>query len=176
VDAAGKVISQAPVANDEAALRTLVVWAHEHQAVVVVVVDQPGGAAAVLLRLCWQAEVQLGYVHGLAVARARDFYARESKTDPKAVFIEDARPPTSVGRFCPVRVWPLLGSSKLLVKTDPGTRGVGGSGRVGPNLLWSQTRIRRIRGRPSSSRKTDRSEDVLRGSITLSTRERTCLS
>jgi hypothetical protein len=56
VDAAGKVISQAPVANDEAALRTLVVWAHEHQAVVVVVVDQPGGAAAVLLRLCWQAE------------------------------------------------------------------------------------------------------------------------
>src|SRR5207253_2984441 len=27
--------------------------------------------------------VQIGYLHGLAMARARDFYAGESKTDPK---------------------------------------------------------------------------------------------
>jgi transposase len=85
VDAVGKVIYQTPVANDEAALRKLVVWAHEHQAKLVV--DQPGGAAALLLRLCWQSEVQIGYLHGLAMARARDFYAGESKTDPKDAFV-----------------------------------------------------------------------------------------
>jgi transposase len=85
VDATGKVIYQTPAANDEAALRKLVVWAREHQAVVVV--DQPGGVAALLLRLCWQSEVQIGYLHGLAMARARDFYAGESKTDPKDAFV-----------------------------------------------------------------------------------------
>jgi transposase len=85
VDAAGKMIYQAPVTNDEVALRKLVVWAHEHQAMLVV--DQPGGAAALLLRLCWQSEVQIGYLHGLAMARAREFYAGESKTDPKDAFV-----------------------------------------------------------------------------------------
>ena len=85
VDAAGKVIYQTAVANDEVALRKLVVWAHEHQAVLVV--DQPGGAAALLLRLCWQSEVRIGYLHGLAMARAREFYAGESKTDPKDAFV-----------------------------------------------------------------------------------------
>jgi transposase len=85
VDATGKVIYQTPVANDEAALRKLVVWAHEHQSMLVV--DQPGGAAALLLRLCWQSEVRIGYLHGLAMARARDFYAGESKTDPKDAFV-----------------------------------------------------------------------------------------
>src|SRR5579884_2664653 len=53
VDATGKVIHQLAVANDEAALRQLVHWAKAHRASVVV--DQPGGAAALLLRLCWQA-------------------------------------------------------------------------------------------------------------------------
>jgi transposase len=85
VDAVGKVIYQTAVANDEAALRKLVVWAHEHQARLVV--DQPGGAAALLLRLCWQLEVRIGYLHGLAMARAREFYAGESKTDPKDAFV-----------------------------------------------------------------------------------------
>jgi transposase len=85
MDAVGQVIYQAAVANDEVALRKLVTWASEHQALLVV--DQPGGAAALLLRLCWQSEVQIGYLHGLAMARARDFYAGESKTDPKDAFV-----------------------------------------------------------------------------------------
>jgi transposase len=85
VDAAGRVIYQTSVVNDEVALDKLVVWAREHQAVVVV--DQPGGAAALLLRLCWQSEVRIGYLHGLAMARARDFYAGQSKTDPKDAFV-----------------------------------------------------------------------------------------
>lgn len=85
VDAVGKVIYQTAVSNDEVVLRKLVVWAREHQALVVV--DQPGGAAALLLRLCWQFEVRIGYLHGLAMARAREFYAGESKTDPKDAFV-----------------------------------------------------------------------------------------
>jgi transposase len=60
-------------------------WAREHQASLVV--DQPSGAAALLLRLCWQFEVPIGYLHGLAMARAREFYAGESKTDPKDAFV-----------------------------------------------------------------------------------------
>ena len=85
VDAAGKPIYQTPVANDEPALRKLVDWAAEHQASVVV--DQPGGAAGLLLKLCWQADVRIGYLHGLAMARAREFYAGESKIDPKDAFV-----------------------------------------------------------------------------------------
>jgi hypothetical protein len=85
VDAAGQVIYQTAVTNDEVTLRKLVVWAHEQQATVVV--DQPGGAAALVLRLCWQSEVRIGYLHGLAMARARDFYAGQSKTNPKDAFV-----------------------------------------------------------------------------------------
>jgi transposase len=85
VDAAGTVIHQTAVANDEAVLQKLVDWAKAHQATVVV--DQPGGAAALLLRVCWQAEIRIGYLHGLAMARARDFCAGESKTDPKDAFV-----------------------------------------------------------------------------------------
>jgi hypothetical protein len=85
VDAAGKPIYQTGVPNDEAALRKLMNWAKEHQATMVV--DQPGGVAALLLKLCWQSEVRIGYLHGLAMARAREFYAGESKTDPKDAFV-----------------------------------------------------------------------------------------
>ena len=97
VDAAGKPIYQTSVVNDEVALRRLVDWAKERQASVVV--DQPGGAAALLLKLCWQSEVRIGYLHGLAMARARDFYAGESKTDPKDAFVL-----TDVARAHPTRV------------------------------------------------------------------------
>jgi hypothetical protein len=81
VDASGKPIYQSGVPNDEAALHKLVDWAREHAATVVV--DQPGGTAALLLKLCWQNEVRVGYLHGLAMARAREFYGGESKTDAK---------------------------------------------------------------------------------------------
>jgi transposase len=85
VDTAGTAIYRTAVANDEAALHTLVSWAQEQAATVVV--DQPGGAAALLLQLCWGADVPIGYLHGLAMARARDFYAGEGKTDPKDAFV-----------------------------------------------------------------------------------------
>ena len=59
IDGTGKPIYRTGITNDEAALRQLVDWAKEHQASVVV--DQPGGAAGLLLKLCWQADVRLGY-------------------------------------------------------------------------------------------------------------------
>jgi len=111
VDAAGKPIYQTSVVNDEVALRKLVDWAKERQASVVV--DQPGGAAALLLKLCWQSEVRIGYLHGLAMARARDFYAGESKTDPKDAFVL-----ADVARAHPTRVVWLEPSSEALAHLE----------------------------------------------------------
>jgi transposase len=85
VDAAGETVHRRAVDNDEVGLGDLIRWAVEHGAALVV--DQPGGAAALLLRLCWDAGVVVGYLHGTAMARARDFYAGEGKTDPKDAFV-----------------------------------------------------------------------------------------
>lgn len=81
----GAVIHQTSVSNAEAGLEQLVGWAREHQAAVIV--DQANGPAALLLGLCWQAAVRIGYLHGQAMARARGFYAGQSKTDPKDAFV-----------------------------------------------------------------------------------------
>jgi transposase len=85
VDDQGHTVYSKAVANEESALRLLVLWARAHRAVVIV--DQPGGTAALLLKLCWDATIEIGYVPGLAMARARDFYAGDSKTDPKDAFV-----------------------------------------------------------------------------------------
>ena len=79
VDAAGKPIYQTSVTNDEMALRKLVDWAKERQAIMVV--DQPGGAAALLLKLCWQWNVRIGYLHG---RRTRSDAAAASSGSPGA--------------------------------------------------------------------------------------------
>jgi hypothetical protein len=81
----GETVHRRAVANDEEGLGDLVAWAVEHEAALVV--DRPGGTAALLLRLCWSAGVAVGYLHGTAMARARDFYAGEGKTDPKDAFV-----------------------------------------------------------------------------------------
>jgi Transposase len=60
---AGKTIYQTGVPNNEVVVSKLVEWARNHQATVV---DQPGGAAALLLKLCWQSDV------GMLFARAGD--------------------------------------------------------------------------------------------------------
>jgi len=111
VDAAAKRIYQTSVANDELALRKLVDWAKERQASVVV--DQAGGTAALLLKLAWQADVRIGYLHGLAMARARDFYAGASKTDPKDAFVL-----ADVARAHPTRVVWLEPSSEALAHLE----------------------------------------------------------
>ncbi len=111
VDATGKRIYQTGVANDERALGKLVEWAKDH--VATLVVDQPGGAAAVLLKLCWQSDVRIGYLHGLAMARAREFYAGESKSDPKDAFVL-----ADVARAHPTRVVWLEPSSDALAHLE----------------------------------------------------------
>ena len=99
VDVDGETVHRRAVENDEADLGRLVAWAAEHDAALVV--DQPGGTAALLLKLCWVAGVAVGYLHGTAMARARDFYAGEGKTDPK-----DALVLADVGRAHPRRlIW-----------------------------------------------------------------------
>src|SRR6476620_8314871 len=60
VDEDGEVVSRRAVENDEAGLGDLVRWAVERE-------------AALLLGLCWGAGVAVGYLHGTAMARARDF-------------------------------------------------------------------------------------------------------
>src|SRR5437763_14151483 len=85
VDDQGHTIYSKPVANEESALRLLVLWARAHRAVVIV--DQPGGTAALLLKLCWDAKIEIAYVPGLAMARARDFYAGDSTSDPNDAFV-----------------------------------------------------------------------------------------
>jgi hypothetical protein len=97
IDRDGRTVYSKPVGNDESALRLLVLWAPAHQAAVAV--DQPGGTAALLLKLCWDATIEIGYVPGLAMARARDFYAGDSKIDLKDTFVL-----ADLGRAHPNRV------------------------------------------------------------------------
>lgn len=97
VDETGETIHQRAVDNDEASLRDLIGWASEHEAALVV--DQPGGTAALLLQHCWNSGVAVGYLHGTAMARARDFYPGEGKTDPKDAYVL-----ADVGRAHPRRV------------------------------------------------------------------------
>jgi transposase len=66
-----------------------------------------------LLKLCWAADVRIGYLHGLAMARAREFYAGESKTDPKDAFVL-----ADVARAHPGRVVWLEPSSDALAQLE----------------------------------------------------------
>lgn len=85
LDAAGVKVRAHELANTQAAIDELVSFAAEHRATIVV--DQPTGGAALLIQACWDAGVSIGYLHGLAMARARDFYEGEAKTDPKDAFV-----------------------------------------------------------------------------------------
>ena len=65
VDRDGQTVYSKPVVNEESALRLLVLWARAHQAAVIV--DQPGGTAALLLKLCLDATTDIGDVSGLVL-------------------------------------------------------------------------------------------------------------
>jgi transposase len=58
-------------------------------------------------------DVRIGYMHGLAMARARDFYAGTSKTDPKDAFVL-----ADVARAHPSRVVWLEPSSEALAHLE----------------------------------------------------------
>ena len=71
--------------NRQREIDALVSWAVQRDAQIVL--DQPNGGAAALIQACWDEGVAVGYLHGLAMARARDFYEGEAKTDPKDAFV-----------------------------------------------------------------------------------------
>lgn len=85
LDSDGAKVRAHLLPNDQGAIDELVAWAKANSAAVVV--DQPTGGAGLLIAACWEAGVPVGYLHGLAMARARDFYAGEAKTDPKDAFV-----------------------------------------------------------------------------------------
>jgi transposase len=85
IDTSGAILRQWRIGNDEPSLQRAVKWAKQRNAVIIV--DQLGGLATLLLRLCWDLEVPTAYLHGTAMAHARDFYAGEGKSDPKDAFV-----------------------------------------------------------------------------------------
>jgi transposase len=85
IDWRGAVVRQWRIGNDEPSLQRAVRWAKQRNAAVIV--DQLGGLATLLLRLCWDHQVPAAYLHGSAMAHARDFYAGEGKSDPKDAFV-----------------------------------------------------------------------------------------
>jgi transposase len=97
INTSGAVVRQWRISNDQASLQRAVSWAKQRNAAVIV--DQLGGLATLLLRLCWDHEVPTAYLHGTAMAHARDFYAGEGKSDPKDAFVL-----ADVARAHPTRV------------------------------------------------------------------------
>lgn len=97
LDAAGANVLSRPLPNDQVVIDELVSWAATNTARIVV--DQPTGGAGLLVAACWEAGVPIGYLHGLAMARARDFYEGEAKTDPKDAFVI-----ADVARAHPMRI------------------------------------------------------------------------
>lgn len=71
--------------NEEAALRKLVDWAKAHQPRWLLI--NPAAGWRCYSSCAGSAEVRIGYLHGLAMARAGDLYAGESETDPKDAFL-----------------------------------------------------------------------------------------
>lgn len=100
LDAGGVELDRRQVPNTQADIDSLVSSAEDWDASIVV--DQPAGAAALLVNTCWKRGVDVGYLHGLAMARARDFYEGEAKTDPKDAFVI-----ADVARTHPSRIQPL---------------------------------------------------------------------
>lgn len=111
LDAAGAVIDRRPVANTQTDIDTLIEFAAARDARVVV--DQPSGGAALLVNACWNAGLEVGYLHGLAMSRARDFYEGEAKTDPKDAYVI-----ADVARAHPSRIQPLTPASEQRVTLE----------------------------------------------------------
>jgi transposase len=159
VDRDGRTIYSIPVVNEESALRLLVLWAKAHQASVIV--DQPGGTAAMLLKLCWDAKIPLGYLPGLAMARARDFYAGESKTDPKDAFVL-----ADVARAHPRRVVWLTETSDARVHLEL-LSGYDADLRADANRLTNRLRALLATYWPSLERALDDRLDTIGGTVLL---------
>ena len=103
LDASGTQLLSRRVQNDEADLSKLIDDAHFMAEEVVWAVDQPGGGAALLLALLWERNQRILYVPGLTVARSRDAYRGESKTDARdaRIIADQARMRSDLGELDP---------------------------------------------------------------------------
>jgi transposase len=92
LDAAGKVLLDRPLPQDERRLRELV-WDLKGRGRVLFVVDQPATIGALPLAVAKAEGVEVGYLPGLAMRRIADLYPGEAKTDARdaAIIAEAAR-------------------------------------------------------------------------------------
>jgi transposase len=83
LEASGRELLSRKVENDEADILKLIDEVLSLAKEIVWAVDQPGGGAALLLALLWERNLEVLYIPGLSVDRARDTYRGESKTDAR---------------------------------------------------------------------------------------------
>lgn len=84
IDAAGTVVFDRPVRNDQAAIERLLEDAGEQTALVI---DQPGSIGALAVAVARQRGVPVAYVPGLVMRRASELYPGEAKTDRRDSFV-----------------------------------------------------------------------------------------
>lgn len=87
LDDSGTEILSRRVENDEADISDLISEVSSSANEVVWAVDQSSGGAALLLALLWDTDQRVVYLTGLTVARARETYRGESKTDAKDAYV-----------------------------------------------------------------------------------------
>jgi transposase len=84
LDAAGEVVFDRPLRNDEAALVRLLEDAGPAAALVI---DQPGSIGALAVAVARRHGVPVAYVPGLVMRRASELYPGEAKTDRRDSFV-----------------------------------------------------------------------------------------
>ena len=77
----GDELFHMPVANDEAAINTLINRASEHGRAAFAI-DQPASGAQLLIAAARVAGIPVAYITGLQMRRAAELYAGQAKTDP----------------------------------------------------------------------------------------------
>jgi transposase len=84
LDAAGEVIFDRPVRNDEQALERLL---EDAGTAVALVIDQPGSIGSLAVAVARRRGVPVAYVPGLVMRRASELYPGEGKTDRRDSFV-----------------------------------------------------------------------------------------
>lgn len=86
LNTAGKRLADAPLRNDETALRALFTELSEHGPVLVIV-DQPASIGALAVEVARSMGLDVAYLPGLAMRRLADLHPGEAKTDARDAFV-----------------------------------------------------------------------------------------
>jgi transposase len=106
IDAAGEIVFDRGVRNDEPAIEQLLDAAGEGAALVI---DQPGSIGTLAVALARRRGIPVAYVPGLVMRRASELYPGEAKTDRRDSFVI-----ADTARIHQGRVHWLAGSDELL--------------------------------------------------------------